>query len=168
MKQLRNFKKKASVLLLVVAMTVTTFPQLSTTVYASDLPESTQFATVDELKLFNTNDNDGTTNPAKVYFGNNNQKWWIAGSQNENLTLFAASPLTTGVPFNLSTSDGIYDGKTVNANHYGASYIRYIVNGLETSYFTSAEQNLMNDTTIYTNDTKDSSTYSTTDKLYLA
>ena len=32
------------------------------------------FFSIDELKNFNTNDNDGEVNPAKVYFGNNNQK----------------------------------------------------------------------------------------------
>lgn len=149
-------------------MIVTLFPAFSHEAYAAELPDSTQFATVDELKSFNTNDNDGTKNPAKVYFGNNDQQWWIAGSQNGNLTLFAASPLQTGVGFNSSTSDGEYDGQTVNANHYGASDIKKKVKEFETSYFSNKEQALMNDTTIYTNNTKNGSTYSTTDKLYLA
>ena len=36
----------------------------------------------------------------------------------------------------------------------------------DTSYFTSAEQGWMNDTTVTTRDTKNSATYTTTDKLY--
>lgn len=167
MKQ-RNLKKKVGSLLLAVAMIATSFPAFSHEVYAAELPDSTQFATVEQLKSFNTNDQDGK-NPAKVYFGNNNQQWWIAGSQQENgLTLFAASPLATNVQFNSSTSDGTCDGKTVNLNHYGASPLRSTLRGLEKSYFIGTEQGLMNNTTIHTNDTKNSSVYSTNDKLYLA
>lgn len=166
MKQ-RNLKKKVGSLLLAVAMIAISFPAFSHEVYAAELPDSTQFATVEQLKSFNTNDQDGK-NPAKVYFGNNNQQWWIAGSQQENgLTLFAASPLATNVQFS-STSDGTYDGKTVNVNHYGASPLRSTLRGLEKSYFIGTEQGLMNNTTIHTNDTKNSSVYSTNDKLYLA
>lgn len=169
MKQ-RSLMKRVSAVLLATALTISTFPQFHTNVYAAEnqLPTKEQFATVDELKNFDTN--DGTENKAaKVYFGNNNQQWWIAGSQQEQgLTLFAASPLATGVQFNSTTGDGIYDGQTVNANHYRASLLRNTLQSFETSYFTGAEQDLMNDTTVYTNDTKNSSTYSTTDKLYLA
>ena len=39
---------------------------------------------------------------------------------------------------------------------------------MEASFFTSSEQALINETTIYTDDTKNNSVYSTTDKLYLA
>ena len=39
---------------------------------------------------------------------------------------------------------------------------------MEASFFTSSEQALINETTIYTDDTKNNSIYSTTDKLYLA
>ncbi len=76
--------------------------QLNTPVFAADttnqLPTVQQFATVDELKKFNTDDRttdggDGK-NPARVYFGKNNQQWWIAGSQNGNVTLFAAKSLS--------------------------------------------------------------------------
>ncbi|WP_443595818.1 hypothetical protein [Agathobacter sp.] len=142
-----------------------------------------QFATVEELKTFDTNDQDEDgKNPAKVYFGNNNQQWWIAGSQDGNLTLFAASSLEKK-PFESNdsqdkaysaawncdyTSTGGTAPTEVFSNHYGASPLRKTLQGLETSYFTSKEQKLMNDTTVYTNDTKNGSVYSTTDKLYLA
>ena len=181
MKQ-RNLKKKVGSLLLAVAMIATSFPAFSHEVYAAELPDSTQFATVEQLKSFNTNDQDGK-NPAKVYFGNNNQQWWIAGSQNGNVTLFAASPLATNQKFEPDrdnnktysadwncnyTSTGGSDPTDVYANHYGASPLRTTLKNLETSYFTGTEQGLMNKTTIHTNDTKNSSVYSTTDKLYLA
>ena len=152
------------------ALTISTFPQFHTNVYAAEnqLPTKEQFATAEELKTFDTNDQDGK-NPAKVYFGKDSQQWWIAGSQQENgLTLFATSPLATTVQFNPSSNDGTYDGETVNANHYGASPLRSTLQGLEKSYFTGTEQGLMNNTTIHTNDTKNSSVYLTNDKLFLA
>lgn len=167
---MKRFWKKGMAALLSTVMVVTAVPKLAQEVHAAEnqLPTKEQFATAEELKTFDTNDQDGK-NPAKVYFGNNSQRWWIAGSQQDKgLTLFAASPLATRAPFKSSTSDGTYDGKTVNANHYGASDIKKTVKGLETSYFTNSEQDLMANTTIYTNDTKNSRTYSTIDKLYLA
>ena len=178
----RNLKKKAGALLLAAAMTVNLFPAFRTEVHAAELPDNTQFATVEELKAFDTDDTDGA-NPAKVYFGNNNQQWWIAGSQNGNLTLFAASPLATGQVFESNyssdktyntdwncdyTSTGGSAPTDVYPNHYGASPLRATLRNLERLNFTDAEQTLMNTTTIYTNDTKNSSVYSTREKLYLA
>ncbi len=182
MKQVKKVTKKIGSLLLAAAMIITSFPALGSDVHAEEngLPDKTQFATVDELKSFNTDDtNDGTKNPAKVYFGQDNQQWWIAGSQNEEgLTLFAAIPLATGQQFEPSTSSKGYDAQwncqypegvpsDVNANHYGGSPLRKKLRELEQSNFSSSEQNLMNNTTIYTNDTKNSKNYSTTEKLYL-
>lgn len=173
MKQ-RSLMKRVGAVLMATALTISTFSQFHTNVYAAknQLPTKEQFATVEQLKSFNTNDQDGK-NPAKVYFGNNNQQWWIAGhdtkSQNkDNIVLFAASPLATGVKFNSNTNEREYNGQNVYSNHYGASDIKKTVKVLETSYFTGTEQSLMNKTTIHTNDTKNSSVYSTIDKLYLA
>ena len=168
MKQ-RSLMKRVSAVLMAATLTISAFPQFHTNVYAAEnqLPTKEQFATAEELKTFDTNDQNGK-NPAKVYFGNNDQQWWIAGSENGNLTLFAASPLATGVQFNSNTNERDYNGQSVYSNHYGASDIKKTVKDLETSYFTGTEQGLMNDTTIYTNDTKNNSVYSTTDKLYLA
>ena len=181
MKQ-RSLMKRVNAVLLATALTISTFPQFHINVYAAEnqLPTKEQFATAEELKTFDTNDQNGK-NPAKVYFGNNDQQWWIAGSQNGNLTLFAASPLAENQQFepnwsqnktydsswNCTYSDGSNPSE-VYPNHYGTSPLRTTLQGLETSYFTGTEQSLMNKTTIYTNDTKDSSVYSTTDKLYLA
>lgn len=183
MKQ-RSLMKRVSAVLMAATLTISAFPQFHTNVHAAEnqLPTKEQFATAEELKTFDTNDQDGK-NPAKVYFGNNDQQWWIAGSQNGNLTLFAASPLATNKQFEPNydqnkqysadwncdyTSTGGSNPSTVSPNHYGASPLRTTLKGLETSYFTGTEQGLMNETTIYTNDTKNSSVYSTTDKLYLA
>lgn len=120
-------------------MIVTSFPAFSHEVYAAELPDSTQFATVEQLKSFNTNDQDGAKNSAKVYFGQNNQQWWIAGSQNGNVTLFAASPLATFQQFEKNrnqvkqynanwncdyTSTGGSNPSNVFSNHYGASPLR--------------------------------------------
>ncbi len=147
-------------------------------VHAEDL-DTIPFVTVEQLKEFNTDDTDGSVNALKVRFGNNNHEWWIAGTQNNNLVLFAATPLATNQQFEPKTSQKDYSADwncyypngeptVVYSNHYGASLLRKTLNDLETSYFTSSEQDLMNNTTIYTNDIKNSSVYSTTDKLYLA
>ncbi len=188
MKQ-RNGKKKIGSLLLAAAVMIGSFPVPDTEVHAAELRSaaSGQFVTKEQLKTFNTDDNDGSKNPAKVYFGKNNQEWWIAGSQGgDSVTLFAASPLGANQKFdsNYSSSDASTETKTysgdwgcsysgstpsdVNANHYGASTLRAALKGLETSCFSTAEQGLMQETTIYTNDTKNHCAYSTTDKLYPA
>lgn len=156
MKQKRM--KKLGSFLLAGAMAFTMSPTFLTEVHAAEnqLPTKEQFATVEELKKFNTNNKDGETNPAKIYFGNNNQEWWIAGSQGEKeLTLFAESPLATRQQFepnwnqNKTYSEDwkcTYTGNNpadVYPNHYGASPLRTTLKGLESSYFTSKEQDLM-------------------------
>ena len=180
----QRYLKKPCSFLLVSAMVLTMFPAFSTSVHAEEnqSPTKEQFSTVEELKSYDTNDNDGVKNPAKVYFGNNNQQWWIAGSQSNNsLTLFSASSMGDGVQFEANyMANKTYDDKwnctypngeltEVFPNHYGASYIRNVtLKEMETSFFTGSEQALINETTIYTDDTKNNSVYSTTDKLYFA
>lgn len=180
----QRYLKKPCSFLLVSAMVLTMFPTFSTSVHAEEnqSPTKEQFSTVEELKNYDTNDNDGVKNPAKVYFGNNNQQCWIAGSQsNDSITLFSASSMRDDVQFESNYTDNkTYDDKwnctypdrepaEVFPNHYGASYIRNVtLKEMEASFFTSSEQALINETTIYTDDTKNNSVYSTTDKLYLA
>ena len=180
----QRYLKKPCSFFMVSAMVLTMFPMFSTSVHAEEnqSPTKEQFSTVEELKNYDTNDNDGVKNPAKVYFGNNNQQWWIAGSQSNNsLTLFSASSMGDGVQFESNyMANKTYDDKwnctypdrepaEVFPNHYGASYIRNVtLKEMEASFFTSSEQALINETTIYTDDTKNNSVYSTTDKLYLA
>ncbi len=180
----QRYLKKPCSFLLVSAMVLTMFPTFSTSVHAEEnqSPTKEQFSTVEELKNYDTNDNDGVKNPAKVYFGNNNQQWWIAGSQsNDSITLFSASSMKDDGQFESNYMDNkTYDDKwnctypdrepaEVFPNHYGASYIRNVtLKEMEASFFTSSEQALINETTIYTDDTKNNSVYSTMDKLYFA
>ena len=60
--------------------------------------------------------------------------------------------------------------KSVGPNHYGSSDLRMalkgMTDGLNTTYFTIAEQGLMNATTVTTKDKMNEVSYTTTDKLY--
>lgn len=99
-------------------------------------PTDTQFALVETLKTFNTNDEpvnssndpeyngDGNQNAIKVYFGNEQHTWWIAGSQaDQRLTLFSAGNIGELLPFHTSSDQPVFNGETVTAAHYGASDI---------------------------------------------
>ena len=104
----QRYLKKPYSFLLVSAMVLTMFPTFSTSVHAEEnqSPTKEQFSTVEELKNYDTNDNDGVKNPAKVYFGNNNQQWWIAGSQsNDSITFFSASSMRDDVQFESNYMD---------------------------------------------------------------
>ena len=154
-------------------------------------PSVSAYATKDQLmNAFKPNSDGTATTTGKLVFGHNNdgnaQEWYILGADsgvtegNNNTIIFAASPIAKYKVFNSSTgnnantsswSDCNYGGGSVTevyANHYGASELRDTLQTIaaDTSYFTSAEQGLMNDTTVTTNDTKNSTTYTTTDKLY--
>ena len=140
-------------------------------------PSVTAYATKDQLMTaFNPDANGTATTTGKLVFGKNenrtSQQWYILGKDNgvsgDNTIIFASSPIATGQVFNSDTSDKTYDSTTVNANHYGASDLRVALQNMatNTSYFTTAEQGLMNPTTVTTNNTKNSINYTTTDKLY--
>ena len=131
---------------------------------------------------------DGTAvNYGKIVFGKKSdgitaQEWYILGKDKDvsgdNTIIFAASPIATGQKFNSILSDksfdssfGVYESnpQEVYSNHYGASELRVTLQGMatNTNQFTTAEQDLMNATTVKTTDTKNSNvTYTTTDKLY--
>lgn len=173
--------KRIGVFFLTAALMTMMIPQFNTEVYADEILDVTEFATPDDLRAFNTNDSDGAQNSMKVYFGSNNQQWWIAGSQNGNLTLFAATPLEDNTSFEPNTNANKnynddwgcdYSGsepQEVTPNHYGASTVRTTtLLNLESTYFSNAEQALMEPATIYTNDAYNNGVYSTQDKLYLA
>ncbi len=118
--------------------------------------------------------------------GSSQQTWYIAGSDADNsivLLCDPAKPMSTTAMFeNDDTNNKTYvagwgdyasafgEGAEVYPNHYGASDLRVTLKTLETntSVFTLSEQAMMQETMIYTDDTKNSSTYSTTDKLYAA
>ena len=156
-------------------------------------PSVTAYATKAQLMTAFTPDANGTaTTKGKLVFGKKSdgttaQEWYILGKDEgvsgDNTIIFAANPIATGQKFNSDISnkndenlwsDCVYSEATITevyANHYGASDLRValknMVDGSNTTYFTTAEQNLMNATTVTTKDTKNSSvTYTTTDKLY--
>ena len=160
-------------------------------------PSVTAFATKDQLMTaFNPDSNGNATTIGRLVFGKissgNAQEWYILGADSgvsggkDNTIIFAASPIAREQKFNSDRSnkndanlwsDCVYSEATITevyANHYGASKLRDTLQGMatNTSYFTTAEQNLMNATTVTTKDAKnkDSSgnylTYTTTDKLY--
>ena len=156
-------------------------------------PSVTAYATKAQLMTAFTPDANGTaTTKGKLVFGKKSdgttaQEWYILGKDTgvsgDNTIIVAASPIARGQKFNSDISnkndenlwsDCVYSEATITevyANHYGASDLRValknMVDGSNTTYFTTAEQNLMNATTVTTKDTKNSSvTYTTTDKLY--
>ena len=153
-------------------------------------PSVTAFATKDQLMTaFNPDSNGNATTIGRLVFGKNSsgkpQEWYILGKDKgvleNNTILFATSPIAREKQFNSSKnnkndkklwSDCYYYGgtsvKEVFANHYGASDLRAALKTMatSTSYFTAAEQFLMNPTTVTTVDNKNLCGYLTTDKLY--
>ncbi len=149
-------------------------------------PINTTYVTKEQLMSSFKPYSDGTAvNIGKLVFGKNSsgnpQEWYILGKDEfvsgDNIIIFAASPIATGQVFNSSISNktfessfGVYESvpTEVCPNHYGASDLRVALQGMatNTSYFTTAEQGLMNATTVTTKDTNNSVTYTTTDKLY--
>ena len=152
---------------------------------------NTTYVTKEQLmNSFKPYSNGTAVNYGKLVFGKKSdgttaQEWYILGKDEgvsgDNTIIVAASPIARGQKFNSDISnkndenlwsDCVYSEATITevyANHYGASELRDTLQGMatNTSYFTSAEQGLMNATTVTTKDTKNSSvTYTTTDKLY--
>lgn len=159
--------RKCWAVVLSIVMILTTMPVM---VFATDSLDNTLFVPATELKSFNTNNNDGTVSAAKVYFGAKDQQWWIAGSQDDDsIVLFAASALGESMTFNDTMAGSYeYEGKSVSANHYGASQIREKLNGdIIESYFNASERSMLEKSTIYTNDPLDDTVYSIRDLLYL-
>ena len=150
-------------------------------------PSVTAYATKDQLMTaFNPDSNGDATTIGKLVFGKNSssvaQEWHILGKDEgvsgDNTIIFAASPIATKQAFKdddsnkktFASSFGVYETNPsdVYPNHYGASDLRVALKNMatNTSYFTTAEQGLMNPTTVRTNDILNSTTYTTTDKLY--
>lgn len=150
-------------------------------------PSVTAYATKDQLMTaFNPDSNGDATTIGKLVFGKNSssvaQEWHILGKDEgvsgDNTIIFAASPIATKQAFEdddsnkktFASSFGVYEinPSDVYPNHYGASDLRVALKNMatNTSYFTTAEQGLMNPTTVRTNDILNSTTYTTTDKLY--
>lgn len=195
MKLKHNFKKGMALVLSLV-MAAGLVPAMSggaNTVQAAPgsgtEPSVSAYAAKDQLMTAFTPDSNGNaTNIGKLVFGKKSdgatsQEWYILGKDSgvsgDNTIIFAASPIATRQVFEydysrnktFDSSFGVYESNPsdVYANHYGASGLRGVLQSMasNTSYFTSAEQGLMNNTTVTTKDTMNSSvTYTTTDKLY--
>ncbi|MGN1152046.1 MAG: hypothetical protein ACI4SN_07815, partial [Lachnospiraceae bacterium] len=193
----KKFKKGTALLLACTMMAglMTVMPQSAIPVKAAGTaPGVSAYATKEQL-MDGTFAPDGGGTPAnigKLVFGKKSdgttpQEWYILGKDSgvtggtDNTIIFATSPIATGQFENdwknnktdsSLWSDCDYNGVSITEvypNHYGASDLRVALKTMatDTSYFTSAEQGLMNPTTVITEDTKNSSaTYTTTDKLY--
>ena len=188
----KKFKKGTALLLVCTMMTglVTVMPQSAIRVKAAGTaPGVSAYATKEQLMdgTFAPDSSGNATNIGKLVFGKNSsgtaQQWYILGKDTgvtgDNTIIFAASPIATGQVFEDDQSNnkafesgfGVYTSNPTDVypNHYGASDLRVALQNVatNTSYFTTAEQGLMNDTTVTTKDTNNSSvTYTTTDKLY--
>ena len=194
MKKLKHNFKKGMAFVLSLAMVAGLVLAMSggaNTVQAANgsgtEPSVTAYATKDQLMTaFNPDSNGDATTIGKLVFGKNSssvaQEWHILGKDEgvsgDNTIIFAASPIATKQAFEdddsnkktFASSFGVYETNPsdVYPNHYGASDLRVALKNMatNTSYFTTAEQGLMNPTTVRTNDILNSTTYTTTDKLY--
>ena len=203
MKRLKHNFKKGMAFVLSLAMVAGFVPAMSggaNKVQAAPgsgtEPSVSAYATKEQLMTaFTPDPNGNATTIGKLVFGKNSsgnpQEWYILGRDggvpvDDNTIIFATSPIATDQKFeddkySIKTdtslwSDCDYNGAIiteVNPNHYGASDLRVVLQGMatntntNTNYFTTAEQDLMNATTVTTKDTKNSNvTYTTTDKLY--
>lgn len=175
----RRIKKGISLLLTIVLLVSI----LQTIIHNMDIvmaanggtPSVTAYATKDEL--MNTFKQDGTnTTIGKIIFGKDSSgnplEWYVLGKDDgvtgDNISIFAASPLDIDKVFNSNPVernysygagtgyDGVAGTKVVSPNHYGASELRTLLKSLasNTSYFTAAEQGLMQATTVTTKDAK--------------
>ena len=153
-------------------------------------PSVSTYATKEQMMdgTFKPNSEGSAWHYGRLLFGKNSsgraQEWYILGQDKgvleDNTILFATSPIVYSTQFESSGSnkndvslwsDCNYGGVSVTevfANHYGASNLRGELKTMakNTSYFTAAEQDLMNNTTVTTKDTKNRNNYTTTDKLY--
>ena len=138
------------------------------------------YATKEQLMTAFTPDENGTNaNVGKLLFGKNAsgtaQGWYILGKDNgvqgDNTIIFAASPIATGINFSENPDkEKNYQNEIVYSNHYGASNLRNELQKMtiDTGYFSDAEKALMQETEIKTWDSKNDTTYTNSDKLYMS
>lgn len=197
MKKMIAQRRKKMALMLAAALTAGAFwtapasginVQASQTAGGGNAPDVTAYAEPDQL--------EETTSDIiiKLSFGKNDsgaaQEWYVLGTDSnitgDNTVLFAAGLLKDEQAFgsqaDLSDYIKSYDDtrgcvyptgtsiEEVYTNHYGTSNLRAALEEMETdtAFFSTAEQALMNDTTITTNDMRNEIDYQTSDKLYAA
>ncbi|MDD6191312.1 MAG: DUF6273 domain-containing protein, partial [Firmicutes bacterium] len=188
-------KKRILSIVLSLCMVFTFVPQMAYAASTSDsAPSVSAYATKAQLTdgTFAPNSDGTANNIGKLIFGKSSsgsaQEWYILGSDSkvsgDNTVIFAASPMVTGQKFDGQMSDLSQNpegDKTLEAdctylatavsgivylNHYGDSDLRSKLKALATEKFIAAEQGMMNDTTVTTNDVRNNADYTTTDKLY--
>lgn len=155
--------------------------------------ERIQWMTLEDIKSYKpenpVNDNDYL--PFACGNANSEMKalWRIMGSHDNNLILWSSTNMLSveddidtehdqrfDEPFENETKP--YDEKwgctyqgeppaEVAVNHYGGSRIRKVLKKIEKTNFKESEKSHMRPTTIYTEDMKNNTVYSTTDILYL-
>lgn len=157
------------------------------TMATAETPSVTAYATAEQLKNannFTLHTVNGTGVAQKVNFGTNGtsaQTWYIAGYEDGTKSLVMMcnpeKPFATNKVFQWYTSNitsgiqGTYTDTApseVYANHYGCSVLRAYLTADALNNFSESEKTLMQNATVYTNDTKNGVTYSTADKLYAA
>ena len=137
---------------------------------------NTTYVTKEQLMNSFTPYSDGNaTNIGKLLFGKNSagnsQEWYILGKDDgvtgDNTVIFATSPIKTGQVFNEWDS---WNAENQDLNYYESSQLRNVLQDMASSdnnnYFSYEEQHMMNNTTVTTNVPRQSTTYTTTDKLY--
>ena len=192
--------KKLKIFILTLLMVLTILPVNTLAENQFEISEYEVYATKDDLMNKFAPDNEGSAYYyGKIIFGKNSkgnpQEWFVLGADSgvneriNNVTIFTTTSILDNTKFSEITSNKDYSYKAntgygdsdgtvkVYSNHYGASDIRKTLNSISTNtdYFTSAEQGLMNSTTISTPDEQSSTGledgyslyYKNTDKLYL-
>lgn len=161
------------------------YPETETVAFA----EKSELVKADKFTLYSDETHTGVAQ--RVNFGKN-KAWYIAGAQNDGkeLVLICDPRYSFGNTIFSSRTDNYkytYDGESdwgtyvaptesvpneIGINHYGASEIRQNLRALygndKLDIFTSAEQALMKEVKVYTEDIKNDGLYYTSDKLYLA
>ncbi len=165
--------KKLILLSIVFTMMITGLVHYEIIGHAVDLPSVKDFATMEQLKTLTTSDD------VSLYYGKDDTKWDIVGSQNDNIVLMAQSPIQTNTTFN-NTGNEISDSSlwddcfymsgdvsSVYPNHYGSSAIRQTLKNLKNTYFSDFESKGMVSTYLYNKDEKNNGLYGMSDYLYL-
>ena len=181
MKRKSCIMRKGTALLLASALVLgltPALPGISTKARADEAtaPSVTAYATRDQL-MDSFNPGSGTL--GKLYLGKNKsgskQAWFILGEDTgvsgKNTAIFAASPMTTGLfneNYDGSTNYPYWDGSQVYWNHYGVSTLRTTLENMLAGNFKQSERDIMQATTVSTDDIKNAKNFTTSDVLYAA
>ncbi len=187
MNTVRRRVKRGIAILSAAAMFLGLLPAVkdsAVTVQAATYTPSVEvYATKNDLMTqFTPGSSLGTT--GTLVFGKDEKKnpetWYILGKDDgvsgDNVIIFATTSLLSDqyfkVPDGYDLAECDYGGKTVSSvsgNHYGASSVRNTMKEMAAneSFFSLAEQFLMNTTKITSYDVKNKLPYTTEDKLYL-